>query len=405
MKLVLIEDRTSRGWFPFADTRPTGELLFGTLLLRERIERAVGAAASGVAGCPDLEGFDEEGAPPVLPREALARGAGREPVLMLLARYLPPAAALAGGGLPLPERIPEGGLRLLVEGETAGWLLAPGGAPAGGRRTGELRLPGALLPDLWRLMSENAEQVARDLEVLPGLRPAGAREGVHRIGGHAVSEGEGVVVEPGAVLDATQGPIHLAAGVRVRSLSRVEGPAWIGPGTVIGGGVVAGVSIGPVCRIHGEVQESVVLGYANKAHDGYLGHAILGRWVNLGAGTTNSDLKNNYGTVRVAGPGGVGEVDTGLRKVGVALGDHVKTGIGTLLTTGTMVGAGSNLFGGRMPPRTVPPFSWGAGSELAVHRLDRFVETARIAMGRRGVELSEAMEGVLARAWERTRGE
>ena len=174
-------------------------------------------------------------------------------------------------------------------------------------------------------------------------------------------------------------------------------PTWA-PEVVVLGGSLSEVTIGPVCKIRGEVESSVILGYTNKAHDGFLGHAYLGRWVNLGAFTTNSDLKNNYGPVRMGSPGG--PVDTGLMKVGCFLGDHVKTGIGTLLNTGTVVGAGSNIFGGGMPPTYVPPFSWGSGDDLTEFRLDKFLEVASGAMGRRGMELDEDMEAVLRRAWE-----
>jgi UDP-N-acetylglucosamine diphosphorylase/glucosamine-1-phosphate N-acetyltransferase len=210
-------------------------------------------------------------------------------------------------------------------------------------------------------------------------------------------------VEPGSVFDVTQGPIRLEDGVTVRSHTRLAGPAFVGRDSTILGGVLSEVSIGPVCKIRGEVECTVVLGYSNKAHDGFLGHAVLGRWVNLGAFTTNSDLKNNYGPVRVGSPSG--QRDTGLLKVGCFLGDHVKTGIGTLLNTGTVVGLGSNLFGGAMPPTYVPPFSWGVGSDLSEYRLDRFLEVARIVLERRGVSLDQEMADVFRRIWEESRPE
>ena len=141
----------------------------------------------------------------------------------------------------------------------------------------------------------------------------------------------------------------------------------------------------------------MLLGYVNKAHDGYIGHALVGRWVNLGALTTNSDLKNNYGTISVWTPDG--DVDTGQIKVGCFLGDHVKTGIGTLLNTGTVVGSGSNIFGGAMPPVAVPPFSWGSGSNLTEYRLDKFLETAERVMARRDVALTPGVRAVLEAAW------
>ncbi|HEX8246434.1 MAG TPA: hypothetical protein VF541_23215, partial [Longimicrobium sp.] len=142
--------------------------------------------------------------------------------------------------------------------------------------------------------------------------------------------------------------------------------------------------------------------YVNKAHDGHIGHAYLGAWVNLGAFTTNSDLKNNYSTVRLWTPDG--ETDTGEIKMGCLLGDHVKTGIGLLLNTGTVVGAGSNLYGAAMPPKYVAPFSWGTGEELTAYRVDKFLEVAERAMGRRSVELTPGMRAQLERAWQRARG-
>jgi hypothetical protein len=154
--------------------------------------------------------------------------------------------------------------------------------------------------------------------------------------------------------------------------------------------------------VRGEVADSVLLGFVNKAHDGYIGHALLGRWVNLGAFTTNSDLKNNYRSVRVWTPDG--EVDTGLLKVGCFFGDHVKTGIGTVVNTGTVVGAGSNVFGGLMPPSVVHPFSWGSGSDLRDHQLKPFLSTAERAMGRRKQELTPGVKRILASAWEATAG-
>lgn len=184
--------------------------------------------------------------------------------------------------------------------------------------------------------------------------------------------------------------------------ARLTGPLFVGPGTRILGGQVGSSTIGPVSMVRGEVADSVLLGFVNKAHDGYLGHALVGRWVNLGAFTTNSDLKNNYRPVSVWTPDG--EVDTGLLKVGCFLGDHVKSGIGTVLNTGTVIGAGSNVFGGLMPPTVVPPFSWGTGSDLRDHQLDKFLATAKRVMARRGEELTPGVRRIFEQAWAATAG-
>lgn len=398
--LFLFDDAIARAWDPFLLTRPAGELLFGALLLRQRSERFWDTRCRGHLSRPSLAGFTEAGAPEVMAPEFVS-DQGR--------RLFHSSRALAQGSPP--EIPPDQVVTLTVEGVPVGWSLPPGHptperdlfldpTPLPGSR--EVEVEGFLLTSPWDLMARNGAQLARDIpRFFPGYA---AREmaGSHVLGDGLLSLGSDVVVEPGCVLDLREGPIRLSDGVVVRSHTRLAGPSFVGPESSILGGVLSEVSIGPVCKVRGEVEASVILGYGNKAHDGFLGHAYLGRWVNLGAFTTNSDLKNNYGPVRVGGRDG--RIETGLMKVGCFLGDHVKTGIGTLLNTGTVVGAGSNLFGGAMPPTWVPPFSWGTGDDLTTFRLDKFLEVAGRVMERRGRELDPGSEAVLRRAWEETRG-
>jgi UDP-N-acetylglucosamine diphosphorylase / glucose-1-phosphate thymidylyltransferase / UDP-N-acetylgalactosamine diphosphorylase / glucosamine-1-phosphate N-acetyltransferase / galactosamine-1-phosphate N-acetyltransferase len=397
--LYLFDDTMARSWEPFSLTRPGGELLFGAFLLRERAERFWGSPCMGHLSGPGLKGFAEPGAPPVLDP------ADVPPEDLRIFQSSRAALDSASPVLTDPETA-----TLLLEGEVVGWIvppdeplpsselfLRPGVLP--GSRTVEVS--GRLLGAVWDLMDQNADQLREDL---PRHFPGYAVEelpGSHILGDGLLSVGSDVTVEPGSVFDVSGGPIRLSDGVVVRAHSRLEGPAFVGAGSVILGGALSRVSLGPLCKIRGEVEASVVLGYANKAHDGFLGHAYLGRWVNLGAFTTNSDLKNNYGTVRVGRAEGA--VETGLLKVGCFLGDHVKTGIGTVINTGTTVGAGSNLFGGRMPPSFVPPFSWGTGSDLTEYRIEPFLDVAARSMARRGMEMEPGMAAVLARAWEATR--
>jgi UDP-N-acetylglucosamine diphosphorylase/glucosamine-1-phosphate N-acetyltransferase len=278
------------------------------------------------------------------------------------------------------------------------WLLRPEGAPADGPT---LALDGVVLGRPWHLMANNAARLLRDIVTIWANEDHPAPPGVHRLGDGPLSLGAGAEIEPGVHVDTRDGPIRLEDGVRVQGPARLRGPLHVGADSVILGGRVGISTIGPVCKIHGEVTDSVILGYVNKAHDGHLGHAVLGRWVNLGAFTTNSDLKNNYGNVRVWAPDG--DVDTGLMKVGCFVGDHVKTGIGTPINTGTVLGAGSNVFGGIMPPYVVPPFSWGSGSDLTDYRFDRFIEVAVRTMGRRDVELTPGVRRILEEAWTSAR--
>lgn len=389
--LVLFDDAVARAWHPLTTTRPAGELLFGIASLRSRAEHALDTECIGHITSPHLVGLDELPVP-VLELDSLDTADG---LLLLSSRFV------AENG-----RLPDGPALLIAGDRVVGCRLGAG-APLPGEAffldpdaaAPELpprELEGRLLEHMWDLMDGNADRIARDLQ---RAEHAALPSDVHHLGPGPVSVGEDVEIAPGVVLDTRHGPIRLDDGVAIEPYTRLVGPAYVGPGSTLLGGPFDAVSIGPVCNVHGEVEESVILGYSNKAHDGFLGHAYIGMWVNLGALTTNSDLKNNYGTVRLWTPGG--EVDTGKRKVGCFLGDHVKTAIGTLLNTGTVIGTGANVFGG-MPPGYLPPFSWGSAD--TPYGLDRFLDTAATVMGRRDVVLTDGQRRVLKAVWEQTRG-
>jgi UDP-N-acetylglucosamine diphosphorylase/glucosamine-1-phosphate N-acetyltransferase len=205
-----------------------------------------------------------------------------------------------------------------------------------------------------------------------------------------------------AVLDARSGSIYIGERVKIQSHTLVEGPCYVGDDSVLSGGKIReGTSIGPVCRVGGEVDNSVFLGYSNKYHEGFLGHSCVGEWVNLGALTTNSDLKNNYGAIRVMVNGT--EVDSGQTKVGAFIGDHVKTGIGTLLNTGVTIGFASNLFGGGMlKSKSIPSFFWGSTEKQEEYELSKANETAKSVQKRRGVELTREEENLFKEIFKLT---
>lgn len=394
-RLVLFDDARARAWAPFSLTRPVGEMLFGSMTLRARAERATGLACAGHRTSDHLLGFDEPGAPGAL-TPAQARELGGHTLLL---------SSRCALGLEA-FRAPDGPATLVLEGVTVGWHL-PDGAPmpdvaalldpdAFAGPEARVTVRGRMVEAPWTLVRDNPDQLRADAQALR-WEDTGTPPGIHRIGDGVLSLAPDATIEPGVTVDLRTGPVRLEAGARVEGPSRLVGPLHVGPASIVFGGQIGASSIGPVCKLRGEIADSVILGYVNKAHDGYLGHALAGRWVNLGAFTTNSDLKNNYGSVSVWTPDG--PTDTGLMKVGCFLGDHVKTGIGTVLNTGTVIGPGSNVFGGRMPPSHVPPFSWGEGSDLTDYRLDKFLEVAERAMARRDVALTDGMRGVLERAW------
>jgi UDP-N-acetylglucosamine diphosphorylase/glucosamine-1-phosphate N-acetyltransferase len=206
------------------------------------------------------------------------------------------------------------------------------------------------------------------------------------------------------VIDASNGPVYIDRDAEIHPFSRIEGPCYIGPKCILlGAKCREGNSIGPLCRIGGEVEESIIQGYSNKYHDGFLGHAYVGEWVNLGAMTTNSDLKNDYSAVSVVLDGRT-PVSTGSTKVGSLIGDHTRTSIGTLLNTGSYVGAMTLLVAtGKPLPKYIPSFTWFLeGAITKGFGKGKLYETARIAMGRRKMEWTAADEAMWDAVFEQT---
>ncbi len=264
------------------------------------------------------------------------------------------------------------------------------GAPAGIR----------LVRHLWDLVKWNGEVLVDDFAGVDASTPRAEPElapGCQILHRDRILFREGVRIEAGAILDAGSGPIILGEGARVLQNAVILGPAYLGPRSVIkvGAKIEGPVSIGPQCKVGGEVEASIFQGYANKQHDGYVGHSYLGAWTNLGAATNTSDLKNNYSTVRIWTPGG--EIDSEEQFVGLFMGDHSKTAIGTLTNTGTVVGMSANVFGAGFGPKHVPSFSWGGSGGIVPYDLEKALVVARRVMARREV-LMEPADEVLFRS-------
>lgn len=273
------------------------------------------------------------------------------------------AAFLRGGELPAGvERLEHDGRFLL-------------------RRPWEIvaALPQILLVDL----------LAHDAPVVSAAPP-----GVTILGEGPVMIDPTARVMPQTILDAENGPIVIDAHALIRPGATIIGPAYVGEHSqVLDRALIkANTSIGPWCKVAGEVGSTIFQGYANKAHDGHLGDSWVGEWVNLGAGTVNSNLLNTYGEVLVRQRVGGSMNRTGMQFLGAIIGDHVKTAIGTRLMTGSVIGTGAMIASTAPPPACVAPFAWLTDGPSRGYRIDKFIEVARAVMARRHVELSGAME-------------
>ena len=214
----------------------------------------------------------------------------------------------------------------------------------------------------------------------------------------------GATVRPGAILNASDGPILLGRDAVIHERAVVRGPCVIGPKSHVKiGADVEGCAFGYYCKIGGEVHGTVVHSLSNKGHAGFLGDSYLGRWCNLGADTNTSNLKNDYGSISAYDPAEGAFVDTGRQFLGLVMGDHSKCGINTMFNTGTVIGAFCNLYDGGFPPRYVPAFSWGSpGTGFATYRLEKAFRVAEAVMARRDTPLTDADRTLLTRLFEQT---
>ncbi len=248
---------------------------------------------------------------------------------------------------------------------------------------------GYLLNYPWDIVCNVAEALERDWDPAEAMMDSTLDPRTHISNPAGLSVGAGCQVHPTAVLDASTGPIYLGEQVTIGPLAVIEGPAYVGTGSRVNAHawLHGGNSIGPVCKVGGELDSCVFQGYANKQHDGFLGHAYIGSWVNIGAGTINSDLKHTYGSVRVSLP--VGEVESGQMFFGAILADHVKTGINTTIPTGATIGFGSMVAAGRILPKFVPSFTWLTDEGLTPGDPAKLLDTAVKVMARRDVDMSD----------------
>ncbi|NQU20791.1 MAG: hypothetical protein HQ567_05870 [Candidatus Nealsonbacteria bacterium] len=396
MRLILLDQPTEKriNFYPLALSRPIWDLRCGMTSLAEKLIDKVGATdvacfvppymADVVRGKVDWPVND----PATLGGDDLLIVAGRVRAAGLgIEPTGPSQIALDADGEPLVVRIAQADLEKLDTDSIEALLeAAKGSLPSAETEVQTWNYT-------WDLVLANPQQLTEDFAAAGRNGIEGTVEEPRAIRGSAgdVYVAPGALIHPMVVLDAAEGPIYIDEGAEIHPFSRIEGPCYIGRKTILlGAKCREGNSIGPVCRVGGEVEESIIHGYSNKYHDGFLGHAYVGEWVNLGAFTTNSDLKNDYSNVSVS-LDGKRPIDTGSTKVGALIGDHTKTSIGTLFNTGAYVGAMALIAAtGKPLPKFIPSFAWFIeGVVTKGFGKKKLFETAQTATGRRGCQWTE----------------
>ncbi|SHK36795.1 GlmU family protein [Hymenobacter psychrotolerans] len=275
----------------------------------------------------------------------------------------------------------------------------------GFQKTRDVVEPVTVIREVWHLFLRNGAEIRRDFDLLTKGRQSEPVGDAHTI----VYAPENVFIEPGvkiraAILNAENGPIYLGKNSQVHEGAIISGPLALCEGSHINAGAKmrGDNTVGPFSKVGGEVGNSILLGYSNKGHDGYLGNSVIGEWCNLGADTNTSNLKNNYAPVKIWSHSAGRFVNTGQTFCGLMMGDHSKCGINTMFNTGTVVGVGANIFGAGFPRTFIPSFSWGGAAGFETFKLPKVKEVAERVMARRQLTYDQTEQGIMQHVYEAT---
>jgi UDP-N-acetylglucosamine diphosphorylase/glucosamine-1-phosphate N-acetyltransferase len=383
MNLILFDDPIIRlNLLPFTFTRPTSTIRVGILTIAEKWEKWLNTQAS----------FKTE---EYLQKKFPVKSTDQN---LLINGAVCPDQKLVDHIKSLPP-----GYYLIKD-----TLLIAANRPAeemSGSNTVEYAGEVMVIDKTWKIFFENARQMKLDFPLITtGRRSAGIQDK------HTIVYGEeNLFVEEGvniraAIINAENGPVYLGRNSIIQEGAIIRGSFALCEGAHVnmGAKMRGDTTVGPFSKVGGEVSTSVIFGYSNKAHDGFLGCSVLGEWCNLGADTNTSNLKNNYEPVKLWNHLRQEFESTGLQFCGLMMGDHSKCGINTMFNTGTVVDVSANVFGEGFPSNYIPSFAWGGATGLTTYRPDKALETAFRAMGRRNIILDETEKNILARVYEMT---
>lgn len=411
MRICLFEDARVATLEPIALSRPAFELRCGFTTLAQKYRRLFQPRATFVLVRPHLAELYARQNPTIAVNDTDAMA--EETTVLVNARWLPPARPAR---LEAEKLYADGPFVATVGDEVAYAVLTPDEmtvcTPANlpfcldqWRQTLPTRPAGGqLFRHLWEVVEANAEQIAVDFHATRPAEPPGRPATLTLVGPSEWLRVDPTArIDPFVVADTTSGPVVIDRDAVVTSFTRLEGPCYVGPrAQVFAANVRGGTTVGPNCRVGGETEASILQGNSNKYHEGFLGHSYVGEWVNLAAGTHTSDLRNDYGEVKMMVNGVL--TASGRAKVGAYFGDHAKTGLGSLVNTGTNVGVFANLLpNGALLPKFVPSFCSVEYGNLADHAdLPSLFATAVKVMERRGEDFGEPHRAMFQQLFERT---
>ncbi|HET6244595.1 MAG: GlmU family protein [Bacteroidetes bacterium] len=399
MNIILFDDKSADDLLPLTYTRPVADIRIGILTIREKWEFLFNSKTSTIT-----RDYLQKKFPMIIGKQNLLINASIGPLPEHFEEILKLEASqqLIYDDCVIAIRLTDEELRTLLENVNKPFKELI-------ELTGFLKIRSNYKPiriqNPWDIFTQNGHALYLDFQALTKGRVSQVISKDNQIIGE-----ENVFVEEGAkiscsVINALSGPVYIGKNAEIMEGSLIRGPfALCEESTLKMGAKIYGpTTIGPHSKIGGEVNNSVVLGYSNKAHDGFLGNSVVGEWCNLGADTNTSNLKNNYSQVQVWSHSKESNIHTGLQFCGLLMGDHSKTGINTMLNTGTVVGVNANVFGADFPPKFIPSFSWGGANGLTEFSIEKAQEVAARVYERRKITFDINEQEILTEIFNITR--
>ena len=386
MNYILFDGPVRNALLPFTFTRPVADIRVGILTIREKWEKYLGSTTTTLT-----EDYLSEKFPMVEMEENVMINAAflPNPILAEMISNLEPNQAIFKGDAIIAFFTQDSQDEVDFDSYT---II-------------EFEKEVLTIEHTWDIFAKNDAALREDFELLTeGRTSQPIPKSVNVISPSTIFIEEGAKLEF-VTLNASTGPIYIGKNAEIMEGSVIRGPFALCEEAQVklASKVYGATTVGPYCRIGGEVNNSVLFGYSNKGHEGFLGNSVLGEWCNIGADSNNSNLKNNYEEVKLWSYETEGFEKTGLQFCGLMMGDHSKCGINTMFNTGTVVGVSTNIFGSGFPRNFVPSFSWGGASGFSTYITKKAFETARIAMARRHVDFDEQEAKILEHVFEETK--